>query len=254
MGKVGKLKHENLVLLLGYCIFQDEKFLVYECMENGSLDVWLRNRTDAVEAMDWPTRFKIYLGSARGRFSASWHFVLWYIGCILVEYRHTMVARLPKNGEVCNFGVVIRVVRKGTNNGCKWEEDDEQDPYFSTIKMWKDEMLCGEAISGDKVGNSDKISKCSITWLSNFALDYLTLKTKILLRSREEAEIELGKDSKCALEDEGGKLKVKGNEEMAVLCMCKCGLYLGWAWVVLMSVLKVCDRWHWRLVRDRKDA
>ena len=41
---------------------------------------------------------------------------------------------------------------------------------------------------------------------------------------------------------------------MAVLCMCKCGLYLGWAWVVMMSVLKACDRWRWRLVRDRKDA
>ena len=29
------------------------------------------------------------------------------------------------------------------------------------------------------------------------------------MRIQEEAKIELGEDSKCALEDEGGKLKVK---------------------------------------------
>ncbi|WJZ88030.1 hypothetical protein VitviT2T_007364 [Vitis vinifera] len=133
MGKVGKLKHENLVLFLGYCIFQDEKFLVYECMENGSLDVWLRNRTDAVEAMDWPTRFKIC--------------ILWWL-------------LATSKGDVCNFGVVILELVTGRTptsqadveggNLVGWvgwmvangREDDEQDPYFSTITIWKDEMLC----------------------------------------------------------------------------------------------------------------
>ncbi|XP_071736386.1 leucine-rich repeat receptor protein kinase MSP1-like [Rutidosis leptorrhynchoides] len=66
METIGKVKHENLVPLMGYCVFSDERFLIYEYMENGSLDVWLRNRADAVEALDWPTRFKICLGSARG--------------------------------------------------------------------------------------------------------------------------------------------------------------------------------------------
>ena len=72
MGTVGKVKRENLVQLLGCCILQDERFLAYECMENGSLDVWLRNRAVVVEALDWPTSFKICLGSSRGaRLSAS---------------------------------------------------------------------------------------------------------------------------------------------------------------------------------------
>ncbi|KAI3518610.1 hypothetical protein L1887_07415 [Cichorium endivia] len=66
METIGKVKHENLVSLLGYCVFADERFLIYEYMANGSLDIWLRNRADAVEALDWPTRFKICLGSARG--------------------------------------------------------------------------------------------------------------------------------------------------------------------------------------------
>ncbi|GKD72925.1 leucine-rich repeat receptor protein kinase MSP1-like protein [Tanacetum coccineum] len=66
METIGKVKHENLVPLMGYCVFSDERFLIYDYMANGSLDVWLRNRADAVETLDWPTRFKICLGSARG--------------------------------------------------------------------------------------------------------------------------------------------------------------------------------------------
>lgn len=66
METLGKVKHRNLVPLLGYCSFGDEKLLVYDYMVNGSLDLWLRNRADAVEVLDWPKRFRIAMGSARG--------------------------------------------------------------------------------------------------------------------------------------------------------------------------------------------
>ncbi|KAL7229721.1 hypothetical protein ACSBR2_008266 [Camellia fascicularis] len=63
---LGKVKHPNLVPLLGYCSFGDEKLLVYEYMVNGSLDLWLRNRTGALKVLDWSKRFKIATGAARG--------------------------------------------------------------------------------------------------------------------------------------------------------------------------------------------
>lgn len=66
METLGKVKHRNLVPLLGYCSFGEEKLLVYEYMVNGSLDLYLRNRADAVEHLDWAKRFKIAMGSARG--------------------------------------------------------------------------------------------------------------------------------------------------------------------------------------------
>ncbi|EEC72035.1 hypothetical protein OsI_04936 [Oryza sativa Indica Group] len=66
METIGKVKHPNLVPLLGYCVCGDERFLIYEYMENGSLEMWLRNRADALEALGWPDRLKICLGSARG--------------------------------------------------------------------------------------------------------------------------------------------------------------------------------------------
>jgi serine/threonine protein kinase len=66
METIGKVNHPNLVPLLGYCVCGEERFLIYEYMENGSLEMWLRNRADAVEALGWPDRLKICLGSARG--------------------------------------------------------------------------------------------------------------------------------------------------------------------------------------------
>ena len=66
METLGKVKHQNLVPLLGYFSFGEEKLLVYEYMVNGSLDLWLRNQADAMEVLDWNKRFKIAMGSARG--------------------------------------------------------------------------------------------------------------------------------------------------------------------------------------------
>ncbi|ESR34743.1 hypothetical protein CICLE_v10004265mg [Citrus x clementina] len=66
METLGKVKHQNLVPLLGYCSFDEEKLLVYEYMVNGSLDLWLRNRTGSLEVLGWDKRYKIACGAARG--------------------------------------------------------------------------------------------------------------------------------------------------------------------------------------------
>ncbi|KAK1258069.1 Leucine-rich repeat receptor protein kinase EXS [Acorus gramineus] len=67
METLGKVKHRNLVPLLGYCSYGEEKLLVYEYMVNGSLDLWLRKPTGgALEVLDWPKRVKIAVGAARG--------------------------------------------------------------------------------------------------------------------------------------------------------------------------------------------
>ncbi|KAD3066897.1 hypothetical protein E3N88_34777 [Mikania micrantha] len=62
---ISKLQHRNLVKLLGCCIKRDEMMLIYEYMPNKSLDSFIFNKTQS-KILDWPTRYQIIVGIARG--------------------------------------------------------------------------------------------------------------------------------------------------------------------------------------------
>ncbi|KAF2308659.1 hypothetical protein GH714_011897 [Hevea brasiliensis] len=63
VNQLGQLRHPNLTPLLGFCVVEDEKLLVYKHMSNGTLNALLHGNGTL---LDWPTRFRIGLGAARG--------------------------------------------------------------------------------------------------------------------------------------------------------------------------------------------
>ncbi|KQJ84618.1 probable LRR receptor-like serine/threonine-protein kinase At1g56130 [Brachypodium distachyon] len=61
---ISRVQHRNLVKLYGCCLEGNKPLLVYEYLENGSLDKALFGKGSS--NLDWPTRFEICLGIARG--------------------------------------------------------------------------------------------------------------------------------------------------------------------------------------------
>jgi serine/threonine protein kinase len=61
---MGRLRHRNLVQLLGYCRRRGELLLVYDYMPNGSLDKFLYS--DEKPNLNWVQRFRIIRGVASG--------------------------------------------------------------------------------------------------------------------------------------------------------------------------------------------
>ncbi|XP_010043841.2 probable inactive receptor kinase At1g27190 [Eucalyptus grandis] len=70
MNRLGQLRHPNLVPLLGYCVVEDEKLLVYKHMPGGTLFSHLhmngQGTTGQYSSLDWPSRLRIGVGAARG--------------------------------------------------------------------------------------------------------------------------------------------------------------------------------------------
>ncbi|KAE8663657.1 Protein BRASSINOSTEROID INSENSITIVE 1 [Hibiscus syriacus] len=66
METIGKIKHRNLVPLLGYCKVGEERLLVYEYMMYGSLEDVLHGQKKAGIKLNWAARRRIAIGAARG--------------------------------------------------------------------------------------------------------------------------------------------------------------------------------------------
>ncbi|KAL7219048.1 hypothetical protein ACSBR2_012175 [Camellia fascicularis] len=62
---LGTIQHVNLVRLCGFCSEGKRKLLVYDYMQNGSLDSHLFHEKES-KVLDWKKRYQIALGTARG--------------------------------------------------------------------------------------------------------------------------------------------------------------------------------------------
>ncbi|KAL4588807.1 hypothetical protein LXL04_001702 [Taraxacum kok-saghyz] len=63
---IGKVRHKNLVGLIGFCAEGSKRFLVYEYVDNGNLEQWLHGDTGPTSPLTWDIRMKIAIGTANG--------------------------------------------------------------------------------------------------------------------------------------------------------------------------------------------
>eukprot|EP00252_Welwitschia_mirabilis_P027924 TRINITY_DN981_c0_g1_i1.p1 TRINITY_DN981_c0_g1~~TRINITY_DN981_c0_g1_i1.p1 ORF type:complete len:507 (-),score=86.19 TRINITY_DN981_c0_g1_i1:796-2316(-) len=63
---IGRVRHKNLVRLLGYCAEGAHRMLVYEYVDNGNLEQWLHGDVGPWSPLTWDIRMKVILGTAKG--------------------------------------------------------------------------------------------------------------------------------------------------------------------------------------------
>lgn len=63
---IGRVRHKNLVRLLGYCAEGAHRMLVYEYVDNGNLEQWLHGDVGPCSPLTWEIRMNIMIGTAKG--------------------------------------------------------------------------------------------------------------------------------------------------------------------------------------------
>ncbi|XP_057974237.1 probable serine/threonine-protein kinase At1g01540 [Malania oleifera] len=63
---IGRVRHKNLVRLLGYCAEGAHRMLVYEYVDNGNLEQWLHGDVGPYSPLTWDIRMNIMIGTAKG--------------------------------------------------------------------------------------------------------------------------------------------------------------------------------------------
>ncbi|XP_028112013.1 probably inactive leucine-rich repeat receptor-like protein kinase At5g48380 isoform X1 [Camellia sinensis] len=161
---LGRLRHTNLVPLIGFCYETMEKLLVYKYMPNGNLYDWLHPPASELKIMKWPVRVKIAVGLARG---LAW---LHHYNRKLQVFHQNISSKcvlLDKNFEpkISNFGKAKFMSPNNTGlGGISVMIDQLLDLGFKKKDVYSFGVVLLELVTGretfDASANSDSTSFC----------------------------------------------------------------------------------------------
>ncbi|KAJ6320922.1 hypothetical protein OIU78_016169 [Salix suchowensis] len=113
---IGRVRHKNLVRLLGYCAEGAHRMLVYEYVDNGNLEQWLHGDVGPCSPLTWESRINIIIGTAKGLGSESSYVttrVMGTFGYVAPEYAST--GMLNERSDVYSFGILLMEIISGRN-------------------------------------------------------------------------------------------------------------------------------------------
>lgn len=65
VNSIDRIRHANIVELIGYCVEHGQRLLIYEYCSNGSLQDALHSDDEFKTRLSWNARIRIALGAAR---------------------------------------------------------------------------------------------------------------------------------------------------------------------------------------------
>ncbi|PWZ15862.1 Receptor-like serine/threonine-protein kinase SD1-8 [Zea mays] len=153
---IAKLQHVNLVRLLGCCVHGEERMLVYEYMENKSLDNFIFDKNRSAQ-LHWSKRFDIILGIARG---------LLYLhqdsrGYMSPEY--AMDGVFSVKSDVFSFGVLVLEIVSGRKNRGMYSSGEQTSLLSQAWRLWREGnalALLDEAVVRAGTHRSSEVLRC----------------------------------------------------------------------------------------------
>jgi hypothetical protein len=110
MTVIGRINHINLVRIWGFCSEGKHKLLVYEYVDNESLDRHLFVGTGDRPSLPWRERYRIALGTARGLAYLHHECLEWVIHCD-VKPENILVTR-EFDAKIADFGLAKLSTRR----------------------------------------------------------------------------------------------------------------------------------------------
>ncbi|KQK09112.1 putative receptor protein kinase ZmPK1 [Brachypodium distachyon] len=110
---IGKINHMNLVRMYGFCSEGHHRLLVYEFVENESLDKYLFYDSNTERLLSWSQRFQIALGAARGLAYLHHECLEWIVHCD-VKPENILLTR-DFQAKIADFGLSKLSKRDSSN-------------------------------------------------------------------------------------------------------------------------------------------
>ncbi|KAG8080245.1 hypothetical protein GUJ93_ZPchr0007g4671 [Zizania palustris] len=126
---VAKLKHKNLVSLVGVCLEEQERLLVYEFVPNRSLDLFLFETEKREKVLDWQMRI-----FGRDQTQAVTNRVVGTYGYMAPEYM--LRGNYSVKSDAFSFGVMVLEIVTGRKNNDFYNSQQSEDLLTTVWEHW----------------------------------------------------------------------------------------------------------------------